>query len=178
MDFSLSEELEMVRSMVRDFAENEVEPSAALRDEDERFDRTLFDKMGQLGLTGIPWAENYGGLGSDYLTYCLVVEELSRVCASTGITLSAHISLAGWPIYTFGTEEQKIRFLRPMAEGKKLGAYGLTELISGSDASSMGTTAIRDGDHYILNGSKKIHYQCRCCGNLYRVRFDGPFAKA
>lgn len=156
MDFSLSEELEMVRSMVRDFAENEVEPSAALRDEDERFDRTLFDKMGELGLTGIPWAENYGGLGSDYLTYCLVVEELSRVCASTGITLSAHISLAGWPINIFGTEEQKIRFLRPMAEGKKLGAYGLTEIASSSDASSMGTTAIRDGDHYILNGSKKF----------------------
>ncbi|MDQ0876293.1 butyryl-CoA dehydrogenase [Paenibacillus sp. V4I3] len=156
MDFSLSEELEMVRSMVRDFAENEVEPSAALRDEDERFDRALFNKMGELGLTGIPWAENYGGLGSDYLTYCLVVEELSRVCASTGITLSAHISLAGWPIYTFGTEEQKIRFLRPMAEGKKLGAYGLTEIGSGSDAGSMGTTAIRDGDHYVLNGSKKF----------------------
>ncbi|NOU84731.1 acyl-CoA dehydrogenase [Paenibacillus sp. LMG 31460] len=156
MDFSLSEELEMVRSMVRDFAENEVEPSAALRDEDERFDRTLFNKMGELGLTGIPWAENYGGLGSDYLTYCLVVEELSRVCASTGITLSAHISLASWPIYTFGTEEQKIRFLRPMAEGKKLGAYSLTEIGSGSDAGSMGTTAMRDGDHYVLNGSKKL----------------------
>ena len=146
----------MVRSMVRDFAENEVEPSAALRDEDERFDRTLFDKMGELGLTGIPWTENYGGLDSDYLTYCLVVEEISRVCASTGISLSAHISLAGWPIYTFGTEEQKIRFLRPMAEGKKLGAYGLTEIGSDSDAGSIGTTAMRDGDHYVLNGSKKF----------------------
>lgn len=156
MDFSWSEELEMVRTMVRDFAENEVEPSAALRDEEERFDRALFDKMGELGLTGIPWAENYGGLGSDYLTYCLVVEELSRVCASTGITLSAHISLAGWPIYTFGTEEQKIKFLRPMAEGKKLGAFGLTEIGSGSDVGSMGATAIRDGDHYVLNGSKKF----------------------
>lgn len=156
MDFSWSEELEMVRTMVRDFAENEVEPSAALRDEEERFDRALFDKMGELGLTGIPWAENYGGLGSDYLTYCLVVEELSRVCASTGITLSAHISLAGWPIYTFGTEEQKIKFLRPMAEGKKLGAFGLTEIGSGSGVESMGATAIRDGDHYVLNGSKKF----------------------
>ncbi|KRF32226.1 acyl-CoA dehydrogenase [Paenibacillus sp. Soil787] len=156
MDFGLSEELEMVRSMVRDFAENEVAPSAALRDEEERFDRTLFDKMGELGLTGIPWAEDYGGLGSDYVTYCLVIEELSRVCASTGITLSAHISLAGWPIDTFGTEEQKISFLRPMAEGKKLGAFGLTEIGSGSDIGSMGTTAIRDGDHYVLNGSNKF----------------------
>lgn len=156
MDFSWSEELEMVRTMVRDFAENEVEPSAALRDEEERFDRALFDKMGELGLTGIPWAENYGGLGSDYLTYCLVVEELSRVCASTGITLSAHISLASWPIYTFGTEEQKIKFLRPMAEGKKLGAFGLTEIGSGSDVGSIGTTAMRDGEYYVLNGSKKF----------------------
>ncbi|MDF2645469.1 MAG: acdA [Paenibacillus sp.] len=156
MDFSWSEELEMVRTMVRDFAENEVEPSAALRDEEERFDRTLFDKMGELGLTGIPWAENYGGLGSDYLTFCLVVEELSRVCASTGITLSAHISLASWPIYTFGTEEQKIKFLRSMAEGKKLGAFGLTEIGSGSDVGPIGTTAMRDGDHYVLNGFKKF----------------------
>ncbi|MDQ0899667.1 MULTISPECIES: acyl-CoA dehydrogenase [unclassified Paenibacillus] len=156
MDFSWSEELEMVRTMVRDFAENEVEPSAALRDEEERFDRTLFDKMGELGLTGIPWAENYGGLGSDYLTFCLVVEELSRVCASTGITLSAHISLGSWPIYTFGTEEQKIKFLRPMAEGKKLGAFGLTEIGSSSDVGPIGTTAMRDGNHYVLNGSKKF----------------------
>ncbi|SDN02559.1 Acyl-CoA dehydrogenase, middle domain [Paenibacillus sp. yr247] len=154
MDFNLSEELQMVRSMVRDFAKNEVEPSAAQRDEEERFDRALFDKMGELGLAGIPWPEAYGGLGSDYVTYCLVVEELSRVCASTGVTLSAHISLAGWPIYTFGTEEQKQKYLRPMAEGKKLGAYGLTENSSGSDAGSMRTTAIRDGDHYVLNGSK------------------------
>lgn len=154
MDFSLSEELEMVRSMVRDFAENEVEPSCAVRDEEERFDREIFDKMGELGLTGIPWPEDYGGLGSDYVTYCLVIEELSRVCASTGVTLSAHISLAGWPIYTFGTEAQKQKFLRPMAEGKKLGAYGLTENGSGSDAGSMRTTAIKDGDHYVLNGTK------------------------
>jgi butyryl-CoA dehydrogenase len=154
MDFALSEELEMIRTMVRDFAENEIAPTAAARDEEERFDRALFDKMGELGLTGIPWPEGYGGLGSDYLTYVVAVEELSRVCASTGVTLSAHISLAGWPIYKFGTEEQKQRFLRPMAEGKKLGAYGLTENGSGSDAGSMRTTAIRDGDHYVVNGSK------------------------
>jgi butyryl-CoA dehydrogenase len=154
MDFLLSEEQTMIRTVVRDFAHNEIEPSAAIRDEEERFDRILFDKMGVLGLTGIPWPEAYGGLGTDYVTYVLVVEELSRVCASTGVTLSAHISLAGWPIYKFGTEEQKQRFLRPMAEGKKLGAYGLTESQSGSDAASMRTTARRDGDHYILDGSK------------------------
>ncbi|MFK4315848.1 MULTISPECIES: acyl-CoA dehydrogenase AcdA [unclassified Bacillus (in: firmicutes)] len=154
MHFKLSEEHEMIRKMVRDFARNEVAPTAAERDEEERFDRALFDQMAELGLTGIPWPEEYGGIGSDYLAYVIAVEELSRVCASTGVTLSAHTSLAGWPIFKFGTEEQKQKFLRPMAEGKKIGAYGLTEPSSGSDAGGMRTTAKRDGDHYILNGSK------------------------
>lgn len=154
MHFKLSEEHEMIRKMVRDFAKNEVAPTAAERDEEERFDRALFDQMAELGLTGIPWPEEYGGIGSDYLAYVIAVEELSRVCASTGVTLSAHTSLAGWPIFKFGTEEQKQKFLRPMAEGKKIGAYGLTEPGSGSDAGGMRTTAKRDGDHYILNGSK------------------------
>ncbi|WP_243525286.1 acyl-CoA dehydrogenase AcdA [Bacillus pseudomycoides] len=154
MHFKLSEEHEMIRKMVRDFARNEVAPTAAERDEEERFDRALFDQMADLGLTGIPWPEEYGGIGSDYLAYVIAVEELSRVCASTGVTLSAHTSLAGWPIFKFGTEEQKQKFLRPMAEGKKIGAYGLTEPGSGSDAGGMKTTAKRDGDHYILNGSK------------------------
>ncbi|AZJ23407.1 acyl-CoA dehydrogenase [Bacillus wiedmannii] len=154
MHFKLSEEHEMIRKMVRDFAKNEVAPTAAERDEEERFDRALFDQMAELGLTGIPWPEEYGGIGSDYLAYVIAIEELSRVCASTGVTLSAHTSLAGWPIFKFGTEEQKQKFLRPMAEGAKIGAYGLTEPSSGSDAGGMRTTAKRDGDHYILNGSK------------------------
>ncbi|EJP85435.1 acyl-CoA dehydrogenase AcdA [Bacillus thuringiensis] len=154
MHFKLSEEHEMIRKMVRDFAKNEVAPTAAERDEEERFDRELFDQMAELGLTGIPWPEEYGGIGSDYLAYVIAIEELSRVCASTGVTLSAHTSLAGWPIFKFGTEEQKQKFLRPMAEGKKIGAYGLTEPESGSDAGGMKTIAKRDGDHYILNGSK------------------------
>lgn len=154
MHFKLSEEHEMIRKMVRDFAKNEVAPTAAERDEEERFDRALFDQMAELGLTGIPWPEEYGGIGSDYLAYVIAIEELSRVCASTGVTLSAHTSLAGWPIFKFGTEEQKQKFLRPMAEGTKIGAYGLTEASSGSDAGGMRTTAKRDGDHYILNGSK------------------------
>ncbi|MEW4149932.1 acyl-CoA dehydrogenase AcdA [Bacillus thuringiensis] len=154
MHFKLSEEHEMIRKMVRDFAKNEVAPTAAERDEEERFDRELFDQMAELGLTGIPWSEEYGGIGSDYLAYVIAIEELSRVCASTGVTLSAHTSLAGWPIFKFGTEEQKQKFLRPMAEGKKIGAYGLTEPGSGSDAGGMKTIAKRDGDHYILNGSK------------------------
>ncbi|KRD82989.1 acyl-CoA dehydrogenase [Bacillus sp. Root147] len=154
MFFKLSEEHEMIRKMVRDFAKNEVAPTAAQRDEEERFDRGIFTQMADLGLTGIPWPEQYGGIGSDYLAYCIAVEELSRVCASTGVTLSAHTSLAGWPIYTFGTEEQKQKYLKSMATGEKIGAYGLTEPSAGSDAGGMRTLAVKDGEDYILNGSK------------------------
>ncbi|QFT90966.1 Acyl-CoA dehydrogenase [Bacillus sp. THAF10] len=154
MNFQLSEEHEMIRKMVRDFAKNEVEPTAAERDEEERFDMDIFKKMADLGLTGIPFPEEYGGIGSDYLAYCIAVEELSRVCASTGVTLSAHTSLASWPIYKYGTEEQKQKYLVPLAQGTSIGGYGLTEPGSGSDAGGMRTTAKLDGDHYILNGSK------------------------
>ncbi|QFK73018.1 acyl-CoA dehydrogenase [Pradoshia sp. D12] len=154
MNFKLSEEHEMIRKMVRDFARNEVAPTAAERDEEERFDREIFNKMAELGLTGIPWPEEYGGIGSDYVAYCIAIEELSRVCASTGVTLSAHTSLAGWPIYKFGNEEQKQKYLRPMAQGEKIGAYGLTEPGSGSDSGAMKTTARLEEDHYVLNGSK------------------------
>ncbi|BAB07517.1 acyl-CoA dehydrogenase [Halalkalibacterium halodurans] len=154
MNFLLTDEQQMIKKMVRDFAENEVAPTAEERDEEERFDREIFDQMAELGLTGIPWPEEYGGIGADYVSYVIAVEELSRVCASTGVTLSAHLSLASWPVYKFGTEEQKQQFLRPMAEGKKIGAYGLTEPGSGSDAANMKTTAVLEGDDYILNGSK------------------------
>ncbi|MFC5557523.1 acyl-CoA dehydrogenase [Ureibacillus thermophilus] len=154
MNFQLSEEHQQLREMVRDFAENEVAPTAKERDEEARFDREIWDKMAELGLTGIPWPEEYGGAGFDYLAYVIAVEELSRVCASTGVTLSAHTSLAGWPVYKFGTEEQKQKYLRPMAEGKKIGAYCLTEPGSGSDAGAMKTTAVLDGNEYVINGSK------------------------
>ncbi|MBM7605280.1 alkylation response protein AidB-like acyl-CoA dehydrogenase [Metabacillus crassostreae] len=154
MFFKLSEEHEMLRKTVRDFAKKEVEPTAAERDEQERFDMDLFKKMAELGLTGIPWDEEYGGIGSDYLSYVIAVEELSRVCASTGVTLSAHTSLAGWPLYKFGSEEQKQKYLKPMALGEKIGAYGLTEPGSGSDAGGMRTNAKQDGNDFVLNGSK------------------------
>ena len=154
MNFLLSDEHEMIRKMVRDFAKNEVEPTAAIRDEEQRFDRAIFDKMAALGLTGIPWPEEYGGMGSDYLAYCIAVEELSRVDGSVGVMLSAHTSLGSWPIYKFGSEEQKQKYLRPLAQGVKIGAYGLTEPGSGSDAGGMKTTARLEGDHYVLNGSK------------------------
>ncbi len=154
MNFKLTEEHEMIRKMVRDFAEKDVAPTAAERDEEERFDREIFDKMAELGLTGIPWPEEYGGIGSDYLAYVIAVEELSRVCASTGVTLSAHLSLASWPIFKFGTEEQKKHYLTKLAQGEMLGAYGLSEPGAGSDVSSMKTKAVKNGDHYLLNGSK------------------------
>ncbi|WP_026570800.1 acyl-CoA dehydrogenase [Sediminibacillus terrae] len=154
MDFQLTDEQEMLRKMVRDFAKNEVEPSAAERDEEERFDRELFDKMAELGLTGIPWPEKYGGIGADFVSYVIAVEELSRVCASTGVTLSAHISLASWPLYKYGSENQKQTYLAELARGEKLGAYALSEPGAGSDVASMKTTARLDGDSYVLNGSK------------------------
>ncbi len=154
MDFILSDEQLALRKMVRDFALKEVAPTAAIRDEEERFDRSIFDKMAKLGLTGIPWPEEYGGAGMDFLSYVIAVEELSRVCASTGVTLSAHISLASWPIYKFANEEQKQKYLKPLAEGTKMGAYGLTEPSAGTDAASLRTTAVEDGDYFVINGTK------------------------
>ncbi|UMZ74614.1 acyl-CoA dehydrogenase [Natranaerofaba carboxydovora] len=154
MDFNLTDEQRMMQKLVKDFADKEVAPGAAERDEKEEFDRGLFDQMAEIGLTGIPWPEQYGGAEADYISYAIAVEEISRVCASTGVLLSAHISLAGSPIYYFGSEDQKQKYLKPMAEGEKLGAFGLTEPAAGSDVANMKTTAVKDGDEYILNGTK------------------------
>ncbi|MBT8345467.1 MAG: acyl-CoA dehydrogenase [Desulfofustis sp.] len=155
MKFELSEEQSLIRDTVREFAETEIGPSAAERDEEERFDRSLmFDSLADLGLTGIVFPEEYGGAGADYLSYAIAVEELSRVCASTGVTLSAHLSLCANPIYMFGTESQKEKYLVPLASGEKMGAFGLTEPAAGSDAGSTKTTAVKNGDGWLLNGSK------------------------
>ncbi len=155
MNFQLTEEQNLIRDMVREFAETEVAPTAKIRDEEERFDRALmFDKLGELGLTGIVFPEEYGGAGADYISYAIAVEELSRVCASTGVTLSAHLSLCANPIYLFGSEPQKQQFLVPLAKGEKMGAFGLTEPSAGSDAGGTKTTAVREGDKWILNGTK------------------------
>jgi len=155
MNFQLTEEQNLIRDMVRSFAETEVAPSADERDESEKFDRGLmFGRLAELGLTGIVFPEQYGGAGADYLSYAIAVEELSRVCASTGVTLSAHLSLGSNPIYLFGSEEQKKKFLTPLAQGEAMGAFGLTEPSAGSDAGGTRTTAVRDGDDWILNGSK------------------------
>ncbi len=155
MNFELTEEQNLIREMVRSFAETEVAPSAAERDEEERFDRALmFDRLAELGLTGIVFPEEYGGAGADYISYAIAVEELSRVCGSTGVTLSAHLSLCANPIYMFGTEEQKQQYLVPLATGEKIGAFGLTEPSAGSDAGGTKTTANKEGKQWILNGSK------------------------
>lgn len=154
MEFVLTEEQESIRKMVRDFAEKSIAPTAAERDEKEQFSREIFDQMGELGFLGLPYPEEYGGAGSDFLAYAIAVEEISHVCASTGIGLSVHTSLCAWPIFHYGSEEQKQKFLRPLAEGVKLGAFGLTEPNAGTDVGNASTTAVRDGEYYLLNGTK------------------------
>jgi acyl-CoA dehydrogenase len=154
MDFELSMEQKMIRDLVRDFSEKEVAPSAAERDEKEEFDRGIFEKMAELELTGIPWEEKYGGAGADVLSYIIAVEELSRACAATGISLSAHITLCSWPIWKYGTEEQKVKYLRRLAKGELLGGFALTEPSAGTDAAGVLTSARLDGDYYVLNGNK------------------------
>jgi alkylation response protein AidB-like acyl-CoA dehydrogenase len=155
MNFDPTEEHQLLRQTVRSFAEKEVAPGIRERDEQERFDRAvMFDRLGELGLAGIVFPEEYGGAEADYISYAIAVEELSRVCASTGVTLSAHLSLGANPIYMFGSEEQKKKYLVPLAQGTKLGAFGLTEPAAGSDAGGTKTTATLEGDEWVLNGTK------------------------
>ncbi|MEW8956969.1 acyl-CoA dehydrogenase [Clostridium sp.] len=154
MDFKLSKEQELVRQMVREFAEEKVKPIAAEIDETERFPMENAKLMGEYGMMAIPFKKEYGGAGGDTLSYILAVEELSKVCGSTGVILSAHVSLCASLIDQFGTEEQKQKYLTPLAKGEKIGAFGLTEPNAGTDASGQQTTAVLDGDNYILNGSK------------------------
>ena len=141
-------------TLYRDFAENTVKPLAADLDKEARFPEETIAQMAELGMLGIPFPEEYGGTGMDNLSYVQCVEELSKVCASTGVTLSAHTSLGSWPIYHFGTEEQKQKYLVPLASGEKLGAFGLTEPNAGTDAAGQKTTAVDKGDYWLLNGTK------------------------
>ena len=154
MNFTLTKEQELVRQMVRDFAVNEVKPIAAEIDVTERFPMENVKKMGELGMMGIPFPIEFGGAGGDVLSYILAVEELSKVCATTGVILSAHTSLCASLINENGTPEQKEKYLRDLCTGNKIGAFGLTEPGAGTDAAGQQTTAVLDGDNYILNGSK------------------------
>lgn len=154
MNFELTKEQSMIRSMVRDFAESVIQPRAIEIDKEAKFPKDIFDEMGQLGLMGIPFPERYGGSGGDTISYAIAVEEVGRVCGSTGLSYAANVSLGASPIYYFGTEEQKEQYLIPLAEGKVLGAFGLTEPNAGSDAGGTKTTAELNGDTYVINGEK------------------------
>ena len=154
MDFTLPKEHEMARQLFKDFAEKEVKPLAQEIDENHRFPRETVDKMAKYGFMGIPVPKEYGGQGCDILTYAMCVEELSKVCGTTGVIVSAHTSLCVDPILTFGTEEQKQKYVVPLAKGEKLGAFGLTEPGAGTDAQGQQTKAVLDGDEWVLNGSK------------------------
>jgi alkylation response protein AidB-like acyl-CoA dehydrogenase len=152
--FELTSEQKMIRKLMRDFAEGEVAPGADERDLTGRFPAEIFAKMAELELMGLPFPEKYGGAGADTVSFAIAVEELSRVDASVGITYSAHISLGCAPLYLFGTEEQKQKYLVPLCRGESLGAFGLTEPGAGSDAGGTRTRAVKEGNEWVINGSK------------------------
>lgn len=154
MDFTLSKEHEMARTLFREFAEKEVKPLAVEVDETEEFPRATVEKMAKAGFMGIPIPKEYGGQGCDVLTYAMCVEELAKVCGTTAVIVSAHTSLCCDPILTYGTEEQKQKYLPDLASGKKIGAFGLTEPGAGTDAQGQQTKAVLEGDEWVLNGSK------------------------
>lgn len=154
MDFQLTEEHELIRASVREFCEKHVEPIANETDQEARFPSEVVKMMGEQDWLGIPYPPEYGGAGSDYLSYIIVIEELSRACATTGFTLECHTSLASYPIFKFGTEEQKQKYLTPLCKGEMLGSFALTEPGAGTDASAATTTAVLDGNEWVLNGSK------------------------
>lgn len=154
MYFKTTEAHELFREKVRKFAEEEVKPYAFMMDQNNEFPTEAVKKMAEMGMMGIPYPKEYGGAGLDVMSYAIAVEELSRVDGGTGVILSAHVSLGSYPIYAYGTEEQKQKYLVPLAKGEKIGAFGLTEPNAGSDAGGTETTAVLDGDYYILNGGK------------------------
>ncbi len=154
MFFDFTDEQRMIKKMIREFADEVVAPGADERDKTKQFPVEIFKQMAELNLLGLPFSEEYGGAGADYISFATVTEELSRACASTGITYSAHISLGGAPLHLFGTPEQKERYLTRICRGESIGAFGLTEPNAGSDAAGTRTTAAKDGNEWVINGSK------------------------
>ena len=154
MLFTTTQEHEELRKRIRKFAEEEIKPQAFELDQTNGFPGEAVAKLGQMGLMGIPYPKEYGGAGMDVLSYAIAVEELARVDGGAGVILSAHVSLGTWPIAAFGNEEQKQKYLVPLAKGEKIGAFGLTEPNAGSDAGGTETTAVLKGDYYLLNGGK------------------------
>ncbi|MDS0298519.1 acyl-CoA dehydrogenase family protein [Halogeometricum sp. S1BR25-6] len=166
MDFELPSEHRMIRDTVREFCEEEISPIAQEIEDEHRFPEEVFEDLAGLDMLGVPVSEEYGGLGGDQLTYALVTEELGRVSGGVGLSYAAHVSLGSKPIEMFGTEEQKERWLRPLAAGEHLGAWALTEPGSGSDASDMDTTAEKEGDEWVLNGTKQFITNANVAGSV------------
>lgn len=154
MNFDLTQEQTMIRKMIHEFADEVVAPGAIERDKTKEFPKEIFKQLADMGMMGLPFAEEYGGAGADTVSFAIVTEELSRACASTGITYSAHISLGGAPLNLFGTEEQKQKYLVPVCTGESFGAFGLTEPNAGSDAGGTQTTAKEEGNDFVINGNK------------------------
>ena len=154
MDFDLTQEQQMIKKTIKEFADKVVAPGAIDRDRSKAFPTEIFKQLSDMGMMGLPFDEKYGGAGADTTSFAIVTEELSRACASTGITYSAHISLGGAPLNLFGTEEQKEKYLTPICTGESFGAFGLTEPNAGSDAGGTETRAVEDGDEWVINGSK------------------------
>ncbi|APX95598.1 acyl-CoA dehydrogenase family protein [Natronorubrum daqingense] len=176
MDTTLPDEHRMIRETVRDFCESEIEPIAQEIEDEHRFPEEIFEELASLDMMGVPISEEYGGLGGDTLMYALVAEELGRVSGSIGLSYVAHTSLASKPIEHFGTERQKERWLRPLAEGEYLGGWALTEPESGSDASSMNTTARKEGDEWVLDGTKQFITNASEAGSILVKAVTDPDA--
>ena len=172
--YELSEEQQLLRESLRDFAQREIAPRAATYDQANEFPWDNVQKMRELGLFGMIFPPEYGGSGLDTLSYVIAVEEISRACASTGITLAAHVSLGTWPIYAFGTAEQKRRFLPPLCSGERIAAFGLTEPEAGSDAGGTKTRAALEGGQYLVNGRKIYITNGSVCGTAVFTAVTTP----
>ncbi|MFC7215318.1 acyl-CoA dehydrogenase family protein [Saliphagus sp. GCM10025334] len=176
MEFDLPDEHRMIRDTVREFCEEEIEPIAQEIEDEHRFPEEIFAQLGELDVMGVPISEEYGGLGGDTLMYAVVAEELGRVSGSVALSYVAHTSLASKPLELFGTEEQKERWLRPLAEGEYLGGWALTEPGSGSDASDMDTRAVKEGDEWVLNGTKQFITNASVAGSVLVKAVTDPGA--
>jgi alkylation response protein AidB-like acyl-CoA dehydrogenase len=174
MDFTFPKEHQLFRRMVREFVENEVRPLAKVIDREHRVPHETIKKAAELGLMGVPFPQKYGGMGGGEIGYCIMMEEMGRVCSSTATVIGAHIGIGAMAIYLDGTEEQKQKYLVPLAQGKAIAAFGLTEAEAGSDAAAIKTTAVRDGDDYVINGAKVFITNGDICDTIVVMAVTDP----